>query len=75
MNPLELKIGQWVKFEYNGAIRRGQIEEAKFGTNATCSKIVNGRRVLSNQTGWLLKTQDGYRHFKVAKMDKIRIEN
>jgi len=61
MIAVDLKVGDWAKFEYNGKVRTGQVEEKMYS------------RFYMFQDGLLVKTQDGYRHFKIHKMRNVQL--
>lgn len=61
MIAADLKLGDWAKFEYHGKVRVGQVEEKMYS------------RFFGLQDGLLVKTQDGYRHFKIRKMRNVEL--
>ena len=63
-----LRIGTHIAFRYNGYPREGIVAEPRWGGN-TPTPPAQGVR----PTGWLVLTVDGYRHYKMDKMDSIQI--
>lgn len=57
----DLKVGDWAKFEYDGKPRVGQVEQKEYG------------RYSYVHDGWLVKTGEGYRHFKIHKMRNVEL--
>ena len=61
MVGVDLKVGDWIRCEYHGKPRMGVVEEKTYS------------RFHPHQDGLLVKTADGYRHFKLAKMRNIEM--